>query len=195
MPFVHKPDFKARCKALVLAGRYNAVQVAEAMAELENVHVTPDSVYRWVKDASIEPDMEFVRAFARQIDAKVVGYVDELTSKLRARIDTSIGRFDEDGAWLEGTGAKAFDLHQDVKSLSFLTNLVRPANASGGGGGGHFQVNVQGPQIVLPFEAREQAGEQIQAPPPADPVLDVAFEPTVLQIGGSDGQEGGPSEA
>ena len=75
-----------------------------------------------VFDPDVQPDVAFLRNFSDVLNARIVHYVDRLIGPLAKRIEEGI------------EGAKALDLHNDVRSFTFLAHLIRPANASGAGG-------------------------------------------------------------
>ena len=80
------------------------------------------AILNWYHDPGVEPE-RFLRSFSDVLNARVVHYVDRLIGPLAKRIEEGI----------EG-GTKALDLPNDVRSFTFLANLIRPANASGAGG-------------------------------------------------------------
>ena len=80
------------------------------------------SIVNWMNDPDVQPDGAFLRNFSDVLNVRIVHYVDRLIGPLAKRIEEGI------------EGAKALDLHNVVRSFTFLANLIRPANASGGGG-------------------------------------------------------------
>ena len=118
---------QAKALALVLG---NGVKASERLTGIWDVAPSPQSINSWVKDPEIEPDMAIVKALTTAVDARVVGYVDSLLGPLHDRAQKEIA---------EG---KSLDVINIIKGFVFTGNMIRPANASGGGGSNQFtQIN------------------------------------------------------
>ena len=113
---------RSQAKALALA-HGSAEKAADVLSELWDDAPSSRAILNWYHDPSVEPDLRFLRSFSDVLNARIIHYVDRLIGPLAERIAEEIQ-----------DGAKALDLHNDVRSFTFLANLIRPANASGAGG-------------------------------------------------------------
>ena len=109
---------KSQAKALV-ASYGNAAKAIPVLEEIWPEVPDPVTLWRWATNPAIQPDTRWVQDFATQINARVIGMVDSMLGPLKERIEGQIAN------------GKSLDLHNDVRSFTFLTNLVRPANATG----------------------------------------------------------------
>ena len=112
---------RSQAKALALA-HGSADKAAAVLNELWDESPSIRSIVNWINDPDVQPDGAFLRNFSDVLNVRIVHYVDRLIGPLAQRIEEGI----ED--------AKALDLHNDVRSFTFLANLIRPPNASGAGG-------------------------------------------------------------
>jgi hypothetical protein len=167
-PDPYPPEKRRQAKALcMLEG--STTKAYERLQEIWFGERIPslDTVRRWRQDPNIEPDLDWLKRFSLGVDAAVIGYVDRILGKMHDRVMAGIGTTEDDpenpGQLRIRGGIKSFDLHQDIKSFTFLANLVRPANGSGQGGSNpFFQLNFgEGTtqQVILPF-----APKQLPAP-------------------------------
>ena len=152
----YSPAQKSQAKALALTlGNSDAAE--RRLKELwPDGAPTGRAISNWVNDPEIEADARFIKLLAQAVDAKIIGQVGNLLDPLYERLKHGIGKLNpETGQW---EGAKSLDLHNDSRSYVFLSNLIRPANASGNGGTNQFTqfVDARGAQVVLPFSAKPE---------------------------------------
>ena len=146
---------RSQAKALALA-HGSAEKAADVLSELWDDAPSSRAILNWYHDPSVEPDLRFLRSFSDVLNARIIHYVDRLVGPLAKRIEEGI----------EG-GTKALDLHNDVRSFTFLANLVRPANASGAGGTNVYSyvdnrmvatrdpMMLFGPRVIMPYGPKE----------------------------------------
>ncbi len=135
---------RAQAKALVITAG-SGEKAAAILGELWDEAPTGRSIQNWVNDPTVEPDLAFLRTFSDTTNARIVHWVDRLVGPLGQRIEREI----EDGT-------KSLDLHNDVRSFTFLANLIRPADASGAGGTNVYNYVEAGPaRVVMPFSPKE----------------------------------------
>ena len=167
---------RAQAKARALSCG-SADKAAKALEEIWDEAPSSRSIQNWMQDPGVQPDLRFLRVFSDEVNARVVHYADRILGPLAERIERSVAE-----------GRKALDLHNDVRSFTFLANLVRPANASGHGGTNVYNlVDARPrPKVIIPFSLREDAkretseeagGQTVTAEPPS-------ARPTAVQYGG-----------
>ncbi len=146
---------RSQAKALALA-HGSAEKAADVLSEVWDEAPSSRAILNWYHDPSVEPDVRFLRSFSDVLNARIIHYVDRLIGPLAERIAEEIQ-----------DGAKALDLHNDVRSFTFLANLIRPANASGAGGTNVYSyvdnrsvatrdpMMLFGPKVVMPYGPKE----------------------------------------
>ena len=151
----YTPVQKSQAKALALT-LGNSEDAERRLKELWGDAPTGRAIRNWLNDPEIEADARFIKLLAQAVDAKIIGQVGNLLDPLYERLKHGIGKLNPETEQWEG--AKSLDLHNDTRSYVFLSNLIRPANASGNGGTNQFTqfVDARGAQVVLPFGAKAE---------------------------------------
>ena len=154
---------RSQAKALALA-HGSADKAAAVLGELWEESPSSRSIVNWMNDPDVQPDGAFLRNLSDVLNARIVHYVDRLIGPLAKRIEEGM------------EGAKALDLHNDVRSFTFLANLIRPANASGAGGTNVYSyvdnrtvatrdpMMLFGPKVVMPYGPKEPEESSVVEP-------------------------------